>query len=68
MFPKPYWTPFSGTATTLVVAVEMGLKAIGCELNANYLGLAERRLKEVLVPRGLAPATMPTTGLFGVEL
>lgn len=38
--------PFAGSGTTLAVAAEMGRNAIGCELNPNYIELAERRILE----------------------
>lgn len=63
--PQTVLDPFMGTATTLAVAVEMGLLAIGCELNKGYVGLAERRLREVLVPRGQAIALDAAGPLFG---
>jgi DNA modification methylase len=38
--------PFAGSGTTLAVAAELGRNAIGCELNPEYISLAERRIKE----------------------
>ena len=38
--------PFAGSGTTLAVAAELGRNAIGCELNPEYIALAERRIKE----------------------
>jgi DNA modification methylase len=38
--------PFAGSGTTLAVAAEMGRSAIGCELNPEYIRLAERRIKD----------------------
>jgi DNA modification methylase len=38
--------PFAGSGTTLAVAAELGRSAIGCELNPEYIGLAERRIKD----------------------
>jgi len=38
--------PFAGSGTTLAVAAELGRNAIGCELNPEYIGLAERRIKD----------------------
>jgi len=38
--------PFMGSGTTLAVAAELGRSGIGCELNPEYIGLAERRIKD----------------------
>ena len=38
--------PFAGSGTTLAVAAELGRNAIGCELNPDYIALAERRIKD----------------------
>ena len=38
--------PFAGSGTTLAVAAELGRNAVGCELNLEYIGLAEKRIKE----------------------
>jgi DNA modification methylase len=38
--------PFAGSGTTLAVAAELGRSAIGCELNPEYIRLAERRIKD----------------------
>jgi DNA modification methylase len=38
--------PFAGSGTTLAVAAELGRNGIGCELNAEYIALAERRIKD----------------------
>jgi DNA modification methylase len=38
--------PFAGSGTTLAVAAELGRDAIGCELNPEYIALAERRIKD----------------------
>jgi DNA modification methylase len=44
--PGTVLDPFAGSGTTLAVAAEMGRNGIGCELNPEYIGLAERRIKE----------------------
>jgi DNA modification methylase len=36
--------PFAGSGTTLAVAAELGRSGIGCELNPEYLELAEQRI------------------------
>jgi DNA modification methylase len=38
--------PFAGSGTTLAVAAELGRNGIGCELNSEYIVLAERRIRE----------------------
>jgi DNA modification methylase len=38
--------PFAGSGTTLAVAAKLGRNAIGCELNPDYIQLAEQRIKE----------------------
>ena len=38
--------PFSGSATTGMVALQEGRNYIGCDLNPDYLPLAERRVRE----------------------
>jgi DNA modification methylase len=42
--------PFAGSGTTLKVAVERGQRALGIELNPEYVTLAERRLEGVTEP------------------
>jgi DNA modification methylase len=37
--------PFAGSGTTLAVAAELGRSAIGCELNPDYIALAEERIR-----------------------
>jgi DNA modification methylase len=36
--------PFAGSGTTLAVAAELGRNGIGCELNPDYIALAEQRI------------------------
>lgn len=38
---------FAGSGTTLAVAVGLGYRAIGCELNPKYIKLIERRMRSV---------------------
>jgi site-specific DNA-methyltransferase (adenine-specific) len=38
--------PFAGSGTTLAVAAELGRSGVGCELNPEYIRLAERRIKD----------------------
>lgn len=42
--------PFAGSGTTLAVAVGLGRRGIGIELNAAYIELAERRIGKVARP------------------
>jgi DNA modification methylase len=42
--------PFSGSGTTVAVAVGLGRHGIGIELNASYIELAERRIAAVQRP------------------
>jgi DNA modification methylase len=44
--PGTVLDPFAGSGTTLAVAAELGRSAIGCELNPEYIALAERRIKD----------------------
>jgi DNA modification methylase len=44
--PGTVLDPFAGSGTTLAVAAELGRNAVGCELNLEYIGLAEKRIKE----------------------
>jgi len=39
--------PFAGSGTTLAVAAELGRSGIGCELNPEYIELAEQRIAKV---------------------
>ena len=40
--------PFMGAGTTALVALKAGRRAIGCELNPEYIEIANRRLKPLL--------------------
>jgi DNA modification methylase len=44
--PGTVLDPFAGSGTTLAVAAELGRSGIGCELNPEYIRLAERRIKD----------------------
>jgi DNA modification methylase len=53
--------PFMGSGTTAWVARHHGRQAIGCEINADYLKIAARRLQQLsLLDAGAPPST--TTG------
>ena len=45
--------PFAGSGTTLAVAISLGRSAIGIELNAEYVALAERRIAGAIDGAGL---------------
>jgi len=38
--------PFAGSGTTLAVAATLGRNGIGCELNPDYIALADRRISK----------------------
>jgi hypothetical protein len=42
--PGTVLDPFAGSGTTLAVAAELGRSGIGCELNPEYIQLAEQRI------------------------
>ena len=42
--------PYAGSATTLVAARDSGRRAIGCEINAEYVSAATSRLAAVPLP------------------
>jgi DNA modification methylase len=44
--PGTVLDPFAGSGTTLAVAAELGRSGIGCELNPEYIRLAEQRIKD----------------------
>jgi DNA modification methylase len=44
--PGTVLDPFAGSGTTLAVAAELGRSGIGCELNPEYIGLAQQRIKD----------------------
>jgi DNA modification methylase len=45
--PGTVLDPFAGSGTTLAVAAELGRSGIGCELNPDYIKLAEERIAKV---------------------
>ena len=44
--PGTVLDPFAGSGTTLAVAAELGRSGIGCELNPEYIDLANRRIRQ----------------------
>ena len=42
--------PFLGSGTTLAVAKQLGRDGIGCELNPEYVALAQQRIDAVAIP------------------
>ena len=47
--PCTVFDPFTGSATTAVVALQHGRSFIGTELNPEYVALAHKRLSQVQV-------------------
>jgi DNA modification methylase len=45
--------PFAGSGTTLAVAARLGRGGVGCELNPEYIALAEQRIAEAREKEGL---------------
>ena len=39
------YDPFAGSGTTLVAALELGLRGVGTEIDAEYVGYAMRRVR-----------------------
>ena len=52
--PATVLDPFAGSGTTLAVAQRLGRRAIGVDLNADYLKLAAERIGSVSLPMALA--------------
>ena len=44
--PGTVLDPFAGSGTTLAVAAELGRSGIGCELNPEYIHLANKRIRQ----------------------
>jgi predicted RNA methylase len=42
--PDVVLDPFTGSGTTGAVAVKWGRRFVGCELNPEYIALAEKRI------------------------
>ncbi len=49
--------PFLGSGTTACVAIEHGRAWVGCELNAEYAEIAERRIAKQRAGLGLFAET-----------
>jgi site-specific DNA-methyltransferase (adenine-specific) len=56
--PCTIFDPFAGSGTTLAVAVANGRSAIGCELNRDYIALAEARIDEAMQSARKPPASI----------
>ena len=54
--------PFAGTGTTLAVAVELGQRAIGIELNPAYLPMIRARVENAVEARRIEIGRAPLTG------
>jgi site-specific DNA-methyltransferase (adenine-specific) len=57
--PCTVFDPFAGSGTTLAVAIANGRNGIGCELNRDYIALAETRIADAM--RNAKPATARAT-------
>jgi len=57
--------PFSGSATTGMVALQLGRGYIGCDLQADYLELAKARLEGRAAPSEGSAEPDPIHDLFG---
>lgn len=53
--PCTVFDPFAGSGTTLAVAIANGRSAIGCELNRDYIALAEARIESARQSATLQP-------------
>jgi site-specific DNA-methyltransferase (adenine-specific) len=53
--PCTIFDPFAGSGTTLAVAIANGRNGIGCELNRDYIALAETRIADAM------PTAKPAT-------
>ncbi len=42
--------PFAGSGTTLVAARQLGMSAVGIEIEERYCAIAERRLSQMMIP------------------
>lgn len=59
--------PFSGSGTTVAVAVATGRRGLGCDLRASQVGIATRRLLEVTPPLPGMELGVGVTGDENVE-
>ncbi len=67
--PCRVFDPFAGSGTTLAVAVELGRSGIGCELNPEYIALAEQRIsaaRSIAKPARQARSRLPATSIAAV--
>tara|TARA_A100001011_G_scaffold94540_1_gene99414 strand:+ start:1327 stop:2295 length:969 start_codon:yes stop_codon:yes gene_type:complete len=47
------YDPFVGTGTTLISAVQLGMKSIGTDIDQSYLDFAKHRIEKTLSEKGL---------------
>ena len=57
--------PFTGSGTVGAVAVRLGRQFVGCELNPEYVKLAEQRISEAQAAQGLFGSTQPPSPRSG---
>lgn len=60
--------PFAGSGTTLAVAVGLGRRAVGTDLNPEYLGLASRRVSRPHAPIARSRPDEPEPPLFAAAI
>ena len=57
--------PFTGSGTVGAVAMRLGRQFVGCELNPEYVKLAEQRISEAQAAQGLFGSTPPPSPRSG---
>ena len=55
--------PFTGSGTTGVACVQLGIKFIGCEISPEYYSIAKKRIEQASLQKGLfTPSNTACTG------